>query len=102
VTGRPSRSGPGRATGHLQVAAAVTAGLADAGIASEPAALAYGPAFVPLASQRVNLVILAAAAGSLKVRGLSATGSGAWLATISWNRVQRGSVGDAGSGGGGP
>ncbi len=29
-------------TGHLQVAAAISAGLADAGMASEPAALAYG------------------------------------------------------------
>ena len=39
-----------RATGHLQVAAAVAAGLADAGVASEPAALAYSLAFVPLAT----------------------------------------------------
>jgi putative molybdopterin biosynthesis protein len=37
-----------QATGHLEVAAAIAAGLADAGIASEPAALAYGLAFVPL------------------------------------------------------
>ncbi|MHB1876299.1 MAG: substrate-binding domain-containing protein, partial [Streptosporangiaceae bacterium] len=38
------------ATGHLQVADAIAAGLADAGVASEPAALAYGLAFVPLAA----------------------------------------------------
>ncbi len=37
-----------RATGHLEVAAAIAAGLADAGVASEPAALAYGLAFVSL------------------------------------------------------
>ena len=36
-----------QATGHLEVAAAIAAGLADAGIASEPAALAYGLAFLP-------------------------------------------------------
>jgi molybdate-binding protein len=39
------------------VAAAIAAGLADAGVASEPAALAYGLAFVPLASEHVDLVI---------------------------------------------
>ena len=49
-----------RATGHLQVAAAIAAGLADAGVASEPAALAYGLAFVPLAAERFDLVIPAA------------------------------------------
>ncbi len=36
-----------QAAGHLQVASAVAAGLADAGVASEPAARAYGLAFVP-------------------------------------------------------
>ena len=52
-----------RATGHLQVAAAITAGLADAGVASEPAALAYGLAFIPLAAERFDLVIPADLAG---------------------------------------
>jgi molybdate-binding protein len=33
-----------RAAGHPEVAAAIAAGLADAGIASEPAALAHDPA----------------------------------------------------------
>ena len=44
-----------QATGHLHVAAAIAAGLADAGIASEPAALAYGLAFIPLASEHSTL-----------------------------------------------
>jgi putative molybdopterin biosynthesis protein len=57
------------------VAAAITAGLADAGIASEPAALAYGLAFVPLSRQRSDLVIPAAAR---EVRGLRALSS-PWL-----------------------
>jgi putative molybdopterin biosynthesis protein len=43
-------------TGHLQVAAAIAAGLADAGIASELAALAYGLAFVPLTAENFDLV----------------------------------------------
>jgi len=38
-------------TGHLEVAAAIAAGLADAGIASEPAALAYDLAFLPLTAE---------------------------------------------------
>ena len=69
-----------QATGHLQVAAAVAAGLADAGIASEPAALAYGLAFVPLASRHIDLVIPPAIAGSLEVRGLRTVLSSRWLA----------------------
>jgi hypothetical protein len=36
-----------RADGHLQVVAAIAAGLADAGVASEPAALAYDLVFIP-------------------------------------------------------
>jgi molybdate-binding protein len=64
-----------RATGHLQVAAAIAAGLADAGVASEPAALA----FVPLASERSDLVIPAAAAGSREVQGLRKVPSSPWL-----------------------
>lgn len=68
-----------QAAGHLQVAAAITAGLADAGIASEPAALAYGLAFVPLGSERVDLVIPPAIAGSLEVRGLRTVLSSRWL-----------------------
>jgi molybdate-binding protein/transcriptional regulator with XRE-family HTH domain len=68
-----------RATGHLQVTAAISAGLADAGIASEPAALAYGLAFVPLAAERFDLVIPAGLAGSREVQGLIKVLSSRWL-----------------------
>jgi molybdate-binding protein/DNA-binding XRE family transcriptional regulator len=68
-----------QATGHLQVAAAVAAGLADAGIASEPAALAYGLAFVPLATERSDLVIPAGQAGTREVQGLLKVLSSPWL-----------------------
>lgn len=40
-----------QARGHLQVASAVSAGLADVGIATEPAALAYGLRFVALSEE---------------------------------------------------
>jgi molybdate-binding protein len=39
------------------VAEVIPAGLADAGTASEPAALAYGLAFIPLAAEHADLVI---------------------------------------------
>jgi len=68
-----------RATGHLQVAAAITAGLADAGVASEPAALAYGLAFIPLTSERFDLVIPAGLASSREVQGLIKVLSSRWL-----------------------
>jgi putative molybdopterin biosynthesis protein len=68
-----------RATGHLQVAAAITAGLADVGVASEPAALAYGLAFIPLAAERFDLVIPADVAGSREVQGLIKVLSSRWL-----------------------
>jgi len=68
-----------RATGHLEVAAAIAAGLADAGIASEPAALAYDLAFVPLAAERFDLVVPAAHAGSREVQGLLRALSAPWL-----------------------
>ena len=57
-----------QASGHLHVAAAIAAGLADAGVASEPAALAYGLAFVPLTAERFDLVIPASQAGSARCR----------------------------------
>jgi molybdate-binding protein/DNA-binding XRE family transcriptional regulator len=66
-------------TGHLQVAAAISAGLADAGIASEPAALAYGLAFVPLTAEQFDLVIPAGQAGTREVQGLLKILSSAWL-----------------------
>jgi putative molybdopterin biosynthesis protein len=68
-----------RATGHLEVAAAIASGLADAGVASEPAALAYGLAFVPLTNERFDLVVPAAAAGSREVQGLLRALSSPWL-----------------------
>jgi molybdate-binding protein len=68
-----------RATGHLEVAAAIAAGLADAGIASEPAALAYGLAFVPLAAERFDLVVPAAQVSSREVQGLLRALSSPWL-----------------------
>ncbi len=68
-----------QATGHLQVAAAVAAGLADAGVASEPAALSYGLAFVPLATERFDLVIPACQAGTREVQGLLKVLASPWL-----------------------
>ena len=78
-------SGPGLAgydttvTGHLEVAAAIAAGLADAGIASEPAAHAYGLAFVPLTTERFDLVIPAGQTGTREVQGLLRVLSSPWL-----------------------
>ncbi len=68
-----------RADGHLQVAAAIAAGLADAEIASEPAALAYDLAFVPLAAERFDLVISAGHVSTREVQGLLKVLSSAWL-----------------------
>jgi putative molybdopterin biosynthesis protein len=68
-----------RATGHLDVAAAIAAGLADVGVASEPAALAYGLAFLPLAQERFDLVIPAAQAGAREVQALLRALTSQWL-----------------------
>ncbi len=68
-----------QATGHLEVAAAIASGLADAGIASEPAALAYGLAFVPLTVERFDLVIPAAQAGTREVQALLRALASPWL-----------------------
>jgi len=68
-----------KASGHLHVAAAIAAGLADAGVASEPAALAYGLAFVPLTAEHFDLVIPATQAGSREVQGLLKVLSSRWL-----------------------
>ena len=67
------------ATGHLEVAAAIAAGLADAGVASEPAALAYGLAFVPLTAERFDLVIPVDMTGTREVQGLLRALSSPWL-----------------------
>jgi molybdate-binding protein/DNA-binding XRE family transcriptional regulator len=68
-----------QATGHLEVASAIAAGLADVGVASEPAALAYGLDFVPLAAEQFDLVIPAGQAGSREVPGLLKVLSSRWL-----------------------
>jgi len=68
-----------QAAGHLQVASAVAAGLAEAGVASEPAARAYGLAFVPLAEERFNLVIPAEHTASREVQALLKVLSSPWL-----------------------
>ncbi|MDR2984727.1 MAG: helix-turn-helix domain-containing protein [Nocardiopsaceae bacterium] len=67
------------AAGHLQVADAISAGLADVGVASEPAALAYGHAFVPIAAERFDLVIPAAHAASREVQALLKVLGSRWL-----------------------
>jgi putative molybdopterin biosynthesis protein len=67
------------APGHLEVAAAIAAGVADVGVASEPAALAYGLSFVPLSQENFYLVIPAAHAGSHEVRGMVRALSSRWL-----------------------
>lgn len=68
-----------RAAGHLQVASAVAAGLADAGVASEPAARSYGLAFIPLAEERFSLVIPAAHAASREAQALLKVLASPWL-----------------------
>ena len=68
-----------RVTGHLQVAGAIAAGLADTGVASEPAALAYGLAFLPLAAERFDLVIPARQAGTREVQALRRVLASPWL-----------------------
>jgi molybdate-binding protein len=67
------------ARGHLQVVSAVAAGLADAGVASEPAALAYGLAFIPLAEERFDLVLPARHLGTREVQGLLRVLTSPWL-----------------------
>lgn len=68
-----------QAAGHLQVASAVAAGLADAGVASEPAVRAYGLAFVPMAEERFNLVIPAVHAASREIQALLKVLTSPWL-----------------------
>ena len=59
--GQPDFSGP-VAEGHLDVARRVHCGAADAGVAIESAALAWGLGFVPLMEERFDLVIPASIA----------------------------------------
>jgi molybdate-binding protein/DNA-binding XRE family transcriptional regulator len=67
------------AAGHLQVAAAIVGGLADAGVSSEPAALAYGLDFIPLADERFDLLLPAKHAASREVQGLLRVLTSPWL-----------------------
>lgn len=68
-----------RAAGHLQVASSVAAGVADVGVASEPAARAYGLGFVPLADERFDLVLPGKHLGSREVQGLLKVLTSPWL-----------------------
>jgi molybdopterin molybdotransferase/putative molybdopterin biosynthesis protein len=70
-----------RATGHLQVASAIAGGMADAGVASEPAAIAYGLGFLPLTAERFDLVVPASQAGSREVQALRKVLASPWLLT---------------------
>lgn len=56
--------------GHFQIAAALSGGLADAGVTCEPAARAYGLGFLPLADEQFDLVVPRALLGTLEVRAL--------------------------------
>jgi putative molybdopterin biosynthesis protein len=68
-----------RAAGPLQVAAAIAGGLADAGVSSEPAALAYGLDFIALAAEQFDLVLPAKHAASREVQGLLKVLTSPWL-----------------------
>ncbi len=68
-----------QAAGHLQVAGAVAGRLADAGVSSEPAALAYGLDFIPLAEERFDLVLPAKHAASREVQALLKVLTSPWL-----------------------
>jgi putative molybdopterin biosynthesis protein len=68
-----------RATGHMQVASAVAAGVAGVGVASEPVARAYGLSFIPWADERFDLVLPAKHLGSREVQGLLRVLSSPWL-----------------------
>jgi putative molybdopterin biosynthesis protein len=61
------------------VAAVIAAGVADVGVASEPAALAYGLTVVPLTQERFDLVIPAAYAGSREVQAMLRVLPSPWL-----------------------
>ena len=67
------------ASGHLQVAAAVAGRLADVGVSSEPAALAYGLTCIPLTEEQVDLVLPTKHAASREVQGLLRVITSPWL-----------------------
>jgi molybdate-binding protein/DNA-binding XRE family transcriptional regulator len=68
-----------QAAGHLQVASAVSAGLASAGISSEPAARAHRLAFIPLTEEHSTLVVPAEHGPSPEVHALLKVLSSPWL-----------------------
>ncbi len=68
-----------RATGHMQVASAIAAGLADVGIASEPAAMAYDLTFIPLATERFDIVIPTEQTATREVQSLLRVLRSRWL-----------------------
>jgi putative molybdopterin biosynthesis protein len=68
-----------QATGHLQVAAAVAGRIADVGVSSEPAALAYGLDFLPLATERFDLVLPSSLTATREVQGLLKVLASPWL-----------------------
>jgi molybdate-binding protein/transcriptional regulator with XRE-family HTH domain len=57
-------------TAHLLVTSAIAAGLADVGVASEPAALAYGLGFVPWQEEICELWIPGSLLGTPEIRAL--------------------------------
>jgi molybdate-binding protein len=64
------RARGGIAFGHMEVARAIAMGTADAGIAFQGAALAFGLGFIPLAVERFDLVIPRALATDPRVERL--------------------------------
>ncbi len=87
VPGAAARGGP-VLTGHWAVADAVRSGQADAGVAVEAAAAAFGLTFVPLAEERVELVVHRAAgeAGDALRRALADERLWARLGTLAGYR----------------
>ncbi len=68
-----------RATGHLEVAAAIAAGVAGAGVASEPAALAYGLAFVAAHQRALRPGHPGRQSGSREVQAMLRVLASPWL-----------------------
>jgi molybdate-binding protein/DNA-binding XRE family transcriptional regulator len=66
-------------TAHLLVASAIAAGLADFGVASEPAALAYGLGFVPWQQEICELWIAGSQLATAEVRALLSVLAGSEL-----------------------
>jgi molybdate-binding protein len=66
-------------SGHAKMLKSMALGLGDAGIASEPAALAYGLASLPLTAEHFDLVIPAGHESTREVQGLLKVLSSAWL-----------------------